>query len=100
MVTWRCTATALAALCSAGLACSPGAERPARITSVSPASAYNDVAFLLTIHGGDFRPAYEFDTMSGTASVKEAFSGCADPRGCGRRPRPVVIEPVSWDGTR
>lgn len=99
MVTWRCTATALAALCSAGLACSPGTERPARITSVSPASAYNDVAFLLTIHGGDFRPAYEFDTMSGTASVKEAFSGVLTPVDAAVGLRPVVIEPVSWDGS-
>jgi len=99
MVTWRCTATALAVLCGAGLACSPGAERPAAITSVSPLTAYNDVEFLLQINGGDFRPAYEFDTMSAAASVQEAFSGVLAPSDAAAGGIPVAIDPVSWEGT-
>jgi len=98
MVAWRCTATAVAALCGAGLACSPRAELKATIESVSPASAYNDVGLLLTIKGGDFRPAYEFDTMGGSASVQEAFTAVLSPVEPAAGLAPVVVNPVSWDG--
>jgi hypothetical protein len=100
MVTWRCTATALAALCGAGLACSPGAERPAAITSVDPSSAYNDVARPLVLAGTDFRPAYEFDTVSAAASVEAGFSGMLLPVDAAAGLPPVAIDPVSWAGPR
>lgn len=100
MVTWRCTAAAIAALCGAGLACSSGAEPKAAIDSVSPSSAYNDIGLSLEIKGGDFRPAYEFDTMAGAASVQQAFSGVLSPAESGAGLAPVVIDPVSWDGPR
>ena len=98
MVTWRCTATAIAALCGAGLACSPGAEPTATIESVEPASAYNDVGLSLLINGGEFRPAYQFDTMAGAASVAEAFTGVLSPADAAAGLAPVVINPISWDG--
>lgn len=100
MVTWRCTATAIAALCGAGLACSPGAEPKATIESVSPPSAYNDVGLSLEIKGGDFRPAYQFDTMAGAASVQQAFSGVLSPAESTAGLAAVVIDPVVWDGAR
>jgi hypothetical protein len=100
MVTWRCTAAAIAALCGAGLACSPGAEPKATIASVSPPSAYNDVGLSLDIKGGDFRPAYEFDTMAGAASVQQAFTGVLSPAASAGGLASVVIDPVLWNGPR
>lgn len=88
----------MAALCSAGLACSPGAERPAAIMSVEPASAYNDVGRPLVLAGRDFRPAYEFDTVSASASVQAGFSGMLLPVDAGAGLAPVAIDPVLWAG--
>lgn len=99
MATWRCTAAAAAALCGAGVACSTGGERPVVITSVFPASAYNDVAIPLTITGGDFRPAYEFDTASGAAIVRaDSFVGVLAPAASDPGPAAVAFDSVTWDG--
>lgn len=103
MVTWRCTATAVVALCGAGVACSAGNEPAADITSVSPASAYNDVALSLVITGGDFRPAYEFDTISGAAIVRaDAFSGVLAPAASAPNPGPgpVALASISWEAAQ
>jgi hypothetical protein len=70
----------LAALCGAGVACNTGEERQAEITSVEPDHAYNDAEEPLVITGHDLRPAYDFDSITGQATVREdSFSGALTP---------------------
>ena len=53
--------------------CGLGGEPPAVLGQMTPAIAYNDAPVVANIyamiHGGSFRPAYQFDTMAGSASV-------------------------------
>ena len=66
------TATA-ALLLGAVTGCGLGAEPPAVLGQLTPAMAYNDAPVAANIytkmHGGTFRPAYQFDTMAGSAGV-------------------------------
>ena len=66
------TATA-ALLLGAVAGCGLGAEPPVVLGQMTPATAYNDAqvaANIYAIAGGVFRPAYQFDTMAGSAGVE------------------------------
>ena len=67
------TATA-ALLLGAAAGCGLGAEPPAVLGQMTPAMAYNDTPVAANIYasidGGVFRPAYQFDTMAGSAGVE------------------------------
>lgn len=67
--------TATAALLMGAVAgCGLGAEPAAVLGQMTPAMAYNDVPvaanIYASVHGGTFRPAYQFDTMAGSAGVE------------------------------
>jgi hypothetical protein len=67
------TATA-ALLLGAVAGCGLGAQPPAVLAQMTPNKAYNDAPVATTIttglDGGTFRPAYRFDTGSGSAGVE------------------------------
>jgi hypothetical protein len=67
------TATA-ALLLGAAAGCGLGAEPPAVLGQMTPAMGYNDAPVAANIFakvdGGVFRPAYQFDTMAGSAGVE------------------------------
>ena len=63
------TATA-ALLLGAVAGCGLGAEPSVVLVQIAPAMAYNDAPVAASIYGGTFRPAYQFDTMGGTAGVE------------------------------
>ncbi len=67
------TATA-ALLLGAAAGCGLGAEPPAVLGQMTPAMAYNDAPVAANIYaskyGGAFRPAYQFDTMAGSAGIE------------------------------
>ena len=67
------TATA-ALLLGAVAGCGLGAEPPAMLAQMTPAMAYNDAPVATNIYtkvdGGVFRPAYQFDTMAGSAGIE------------------------------
>jgi hypothetical protein len=50
--------------------CGLGADPPATLVRIAPAVAYNDVPVATNIYGGTFRPAYQFDTMGGSAGIE------------------------------
>jgi IPT/TIG domain len=56
-------------LMGAAAGCGVGAEPPAMLVQITPALAYNDAPVAANIYGKAFRPAYQFDTTSGSASV-------------------------------
>jgi hypothetical protein len=63
-------------LLGAAAGCGVGAEPPVVVMHLDPAVGYNDVALPATISGSGFRPAYHFDTGSGSASIDVGgFSG-------------------------
>ena len=67
--------TATAALLLGTVAgCGLGAEPPAVLGQMTPAMAYNDAPvaanIYASIYGGAFRPAYQFDTMAGSAGIE------------------------------
>jgi hypothetical protein len=63
------TATA-ALLLGAAAGCGLGAEPPAALVQILPAMAYNDAPVAANIYGSAFRPAYQFDTMAGSAGIE------------------------------
>jgi hypothetical protein len=50
--------------------CGLGADPPAVLVQIAPAMAYNDAPVAANIYGGTFRPAYQFDTMGGSAGIE------------------------------
>jgi IPT/TIG domain len=89
-----------AMLLSAAAGCGVGAEPPAVLTQLVPAMTYNDAPAAATIGGYPFRPAYQFDTTSGGASVDvNGFSAALIP---GQAPPPgspasFSLGTVSWE---
>lgn len=57
-------------LLGAAAGCGVGAEQPATLVMMSPALAYDEVALPAEIRGQGFRPAYRFDTGSGSAALE------------------------------
>jgi hypothetical protein len=57
-------------LLGAAAGCGLGAEPPAALVQMVPAMAYNDAPVVANIHGSAFRPAYQFDTMAGSAGIE------------------------------
>ena len=77
----RCVA-AVAPLIGAVWGCGASTEQNAKVTAMSPASAFNDVAFPASIAGDSFRPIYRFDTMAAaTESESGSFSAALTPAG-------------------
>src|SRR3954471_14505120 len=79
----RCVA-ALAPLFGAFWGCGASTEQLAEVTSITPASAFNDVAFPVSIAAGDprysFRPVYRFDTMAASTQEENgSFSAALTP---------------------
>jgi hypothetical protein len=74
-----------AALYGTTIGCASGGGSDARIDQVTPAAAYSDAPFSITIVGAGFRPAYDIDTTSGSASIETGgFSAfLAPPRSSG-----------------
>jgi hypothetical protein len=63
-------------LLGAAAGCGVGAEPPATLTQMMPSRAYSDAPTAATIAGGTFRPAYRFDTVSGSVGIDVGgFSG-------------------------
>jgi hypothetical protein len=56
-----------AALFGSTTGCGSGGGSDATIVQVSPTAAFSDAPFSLTIGGVGFRPAYQIDTVSGSA---------------------------------
>src|SRR4051794_1295533 len=99
----RCVA-ALAPLFGAVWGCGASTEQHAVVIAISPASAFNDVAFPVSIAGDDrhaFRPVYRFDTMA-AATQEEigAFSAALTPAGGstmnGSAADSVALGGVTW----
>jgi hypothetical protein len=57
-------------LLGAAAGCGLGAEPPAALVQIVPAMAYNDAPVVANIYGSAFRPAYQFDTMAGSAGIE------------------------------
>jgi hypothetical protein len=62
----------MAPLIGAVWGCGASTEQNAKVNAISPATAFNNVAFLASIAGDAFRPIYRFDTM---AAATESESG-------------------------
>lgn len=60
---------AAAAVLLGAMGCGAGADQPIGIAQLVPVAAYNDGPVAASISGGPFRPAYQFDTVSGVASL-------------------------------
>ena len=92
------TATA-ALLLGAVTGCGLGAEPPAVLGQMTPAMAYNDAPVAANIYasmnGGVFRPAYQFDTMAGSAGV-EVGGFSATLVGQGPSTRQFTLDEVTW----
>ena len=74
-------------------------EPAAGIVSIAPASAYNDQAFAMTILGSGFRPIYQVDTTSGTATTTSGgFALSLSPTG-GAGGERVEADQVTWEGS-
>ena len=67
-----------ALLLGAVVGCGLGGEPPAALVQIAPAMAYNDTPVAANIYGGAFRPAYQFDTVAGSAGLE--VSGFSDAR--------------------
>src|SRR3954470_7409047 len=78
----RCVA-ALAPLFGAFWGCGASTEQHAVVTGITPAAAFNDVAFPVSIAGDmrdSFRPVYRFDTMAAaTQEENGSFSAALTP---------------------
>jgi hypothetical protein len=82
--------------------CGLGAEPPAVLGQMTPAMAYNDAPVATNIYasmdGGAFRPAYQFDTMAGSAEVEVSgfsatlVSGAPSTTG----PNSFALDEVTW----
>jgi hypothetical protein len=57
-------------LLGAAAGCGIGAEPPAALVQIVPAMAYNDAPVVANIYGSAFRPAYQFDTVAGSAGIE------------------------------
>ena len=57
-------------LLGAAAGCGLGAEPPAALVQMVPAFAYNDAPVVANIYGSAFRPAYQFDTVAGSAEIE------------------------------
>lgn len=58
------------------MACAGNTEQAVAISSVSPASAYNEEKVSIVIGGGPFRPVYDIDTGGGRATMElGSFTG-------------------------
>jgi hypothetical protein len=103
--------TATAALFLGTVAgCGLSAEPPAVLGRMTPALAYNDAPvaadIFATVDGGVFRPAYQFDTMAGSAGVEvSGFSATLVGRAASTPPsapqattgsNSFALEQVSW----
>jgi len=95
MTPTRCVA-AVAPLIGALWGCSANTEQTAKVTAISPATAFNDVAFRASIVGDSFRPIYRFDTMAAaTDEDSGAFSVHLRPVG-GSDGDSVALDGVAW----
>ncbi len=93
-MTFRTGAVATALLGAAG--CAVSAEPAGMVMTASPAGAFNDVPFTMTISGGPFRAAYQIDTTAGTGAVDvDAFSLTLLPVTAAGGD-PVAATKVSW----
>lgn len=95
MTPGRCVA-AVAPLIGAIWGCSASTEQNAEVTSISPATAFNEVAFPVTITGKAFRPIYRFDTMAAaTQEESSSFSAALTPMG-GAATDAIALSDVAW----
>jgi hypothetical protein len=98
------TATA-ALLLGAVAGCGLGVQQPAMLGQMTPAMAYNDAPVAANIYGRDggaFRPAYQFDTMAGSADVElSGFSATLVGRAPSMQPSTTgsdsfALDDVTW----
>jgi hypothetical protein len=95
----RCAATAVAAVVpwvTAG--CTSNSEREFTITEVLPARAYSSASVSLTVIGAAFRPAYQIESMAGSAGVVPG-AYAARLLGPNGAPDRVAATRVTWQGT-
>src|SRR4051794_32603890 len=95
----RCVA-ALAPLFGAFWGCGASTEQHVVVSAITPASAFNDVAFPVSIAGDAFRPIYRFDTMA-AATQEEigSFSAALTPSGGlmdGSAADSIALGGVAW----
>lgn len=91
----RCVA-AVAPLIGALWGCSANSEQTATVNAISPAAAFNDVAFPASIVGDSFRPIYRFDTMAAaTDEESSAFAVHLRPVG-GSDMESIALDGVTW----
>jgi IPT/TIG domain/Bacterial Ig domain len=89
-----------AMLLSAAAGCGVGAELPAALSQLAPGMTYNDAPVAATIYGYPFRPAYQFDTTSGSATLE--VGGFSAALVCGKPPPPgspasFSLGAVTWE---
>jgi hypothetical protein len=95
-MTPRTCVAALAPLIGAVWGCGASAEQDAQVTALSPAAAFNDVGFAVSIGGKAFRPVYRFDTMSAsTQADHSSFAAVLTPAG-GSAADSVPLGAVTW----
>jgi hypothetical protein len=95
----RCVA-AMAPLIGAVWGCGASTEKDAEITSIVPATAFNDVGFPVSIVGGSFRPIYRFDTMAAaTQEDSGSFSAALLPAG-GSDAESILLGGVTWQSPK
>ena len=90
-----------ALLLGAVAGCGLGAEPPAMLGQMTPAMAYNDAPvaanIYASIHGGTFRPAYQFDTMAGSAGLEVGgFSATLVGRAATTGTNSFALDKVTW----
>jgi IPT/TIG domain len=86
-------------LLGAAAGCGVGAEPAVAVGQLSPAMAYSEIPLPAAIYGSGFRPAYEFDTGTGNATVDiDGFSAAlvGPPPPTGGAPAKVALAAVSW----
>ena len=86
-----------AVLLGAAAGCGAGTEPVPVLMELVPIAAYNDAPVAATIYGGSFRPAYAFDTGSGSATV--TTGGYAASLTLSGVPGSKDLQAVSWEST-
>lgn len=93
------TATAAVLLVATG--CGASIEQPSVLDQMTPSESNNDVALAAIIYGTSFRPAYEFDAVSGDTGVDvDGFSAFLSPSASsGSTNGKQNLSAVVWDAS-
>src|SRR3954452_4096307 len=95
-MTPRTCVAAVAPLIGAVWGCGASTEPDAMVSAMSPAAAFNDAAFAVSITAKAFRPVYRFDTMAASTQAEHgSFAAVLTPVG-GSAADAVPLGGVIW----